>query len=972
MQRKFLPIHSPYFSYSILSLLLLTSFVLFVPSVPAASAHPFIVDSTPNISQNAPVGTTEIVVSFSESVDIEFSEIVVLNDKGDRIDNKDLRYYHEDDDLVLAVSTPPLQDGVYTVSTKVLSKVDGHLVPGVILFGVGDVTIDPKLLEQEKQTELLLLPEAASDFPGIVGQTIIVGAAVSALVVWGTQNKRSINKDELVRIEDRHRKRFLQLSSVGLLLILVSNVSVIILQMSRLESGLVESIQTQFGMIWLVRLLITITLFGIWFASNKIKAQRLVQSLMLAAGLALMMTSSISGHGAATESIGAIALDYIHNIVAGVWIGGLIYIVFGLLPVLSKCSDVYKERLCITMIPRFSMMFIISVGIVIVTGPTLLWTLESDVGLITESMFGRLIILKIAIASAMIGMGAFIQYRIQRNAEISYIITTKKNITIHNRLKKTLKIDVILGVSLLLVVALLTNGTLPAGEIRNVEAQQVFTGLVTTQFSDNARFDIEITPFGTGENLITVSTSNTNGTSIPDLDKIKIKVSNPSKGIPPIELDVKEVPSHDSQQTYSGELILAFSGQWLLEIEAQRTQSANEAVRLDVFAKPQLTDLDVTITSHMLPNGTSPLHAAYDYAGGMWFSDALSPRLWKIDINTEEIVEYPFDGESSSFLAYNKYDGNIWFTDSRGGQIGYVDVQNGHVQTIKTPDFKSDAPTSTPRDRAMPFFIEADDNGNIWLTIINKGLLAKFDPNSEEFTTIAISGRDTLPFALAAGHDEKMWYTAIGAGTVGYVSYDNNTITEVIGGNRTLASPEALLVGGDEMDGTLWITEHTGWTIVKYDYVLDTLKRFNVSNPDSSPFGMAFDRYGNVWFAQHTIDSIAVLDPQNGAIREIEIPATTQSVQFIESDDNGNLWFAEQRANKINMISITERPSTYRISDQADSQFLFFDPSDVKYADLVSPLMALGVLATSLFYVRAVHDKQRLDNLFLTFRKGTL
>ena len=56
------------------------------------------------------------------------------------------------------------------------------------------------------------------------------------------------------------------------------------------------------------------------------------------------------------------------------------------------------------MIPRFSIAFIISVGIVIITGPTLMWFLESDVGLITESLFGQLIILKIAIAAVMVGL----------------------------------------------------------------------------------------------------------------------------------------------------------------------------------------------------------------------------------------------------------------------------------------------------------------------------------------------------------------------------------------------------------------------------------------------------------------------------------------------------------------------------------------------------------------------------------------
>ena len=61
----------------------------------------------------------------------------------------------------------------------------------------------------------------------------------------------------------------------------------------------------------------------------------------------------------------------------------------------------------LVLIPRFSIAFIIAVGIVIITGPTLMWFLESDVGVITESVYGQLIILKIAIAAAMVGLEGF-------------------------------------------------------------------------------------------------------------------------------------------------------------------------------------------------------------------------------------------------------------------------------------------------------------------------------------------------------------------------------------------------------------------------------------------------------------------------------------------------------------------------------------------------------------------------------------
>ena len=45
---------------------------------------------------------------------------------------------------------------------------------------------------------------------------------------------------------------------------------------------------------------------------------------------------------------------------------------------------------------------------------------------------------------------------------------------VHKKLKRSLKVDAVLGIILLGVVALLTNGTLPAGEIQQVDAQEIF------------------------------------------------------------------------------------------------------------------------------------------------------------------------------------------------------------------------------------------------------------------------------------------------------------------------------------------------------------------------------------------------------------------------------------------------------------------------------------------------------------------
>ncbi|MFM7795895.1 MAG: copper resistance protein CopC, partial [Candidatus Nitrosotenuis sp.] len=60
--------------------------------------------------------------------------IKVFDSNGNQIDKKNTQYPNPNDESILTITTPPLQDGVYTVTTQVLSKVDGHLVPYACVF----------------------------------------------------------------------------------------------------------------------------------------------------------------------------------------------------------------------------------------------------------------------------------------------------------------------------------------------------------------------------------------------------------------------------------------------------------------------------------------------------------------------------------------------------------------------------------------------------------------------------------------------------------------------------------------------------------------------------------------------------------------------------------------------------------------------------------------------------------------------
>ncbi|EGG41606.1 copper resistance D domain-containing protein [Candidatus Nitrosarchaeum limnium SFB1] len=913
-------------------------------SIPYASAHPFTIDSTPNSSTNAPVGTTKIIVHFSEPVELDFSFLKVIDSNGEEIDNKDSKYFDGDSSLI--VTTPPLEEGVYTVTTKALSKIDGHLVPSAFVFAVGDAKIDVGASSSKDVSDIVFFPEAGSRFPGLVGQTIVLGVLIASILIWGTQNKQLIKKEE-EKLEQSHHGKFMKITGIGLLLIFASNILMLAIQAIRLETSVINVIQTNFGNIWLIRMAITIVLLALWFGMDRKKKLSIKNKIpMLAVTLVLIGTSSLIGHGAASGEISAIVLDYIHNFVAAVWIGGIIYFVFTLLPTLSQLEETKREKMTLVLIPRFSIMVVIAVGIVIITGPTLMWLLESNVNLITESIYGKLIFAKIAIAAIMIGFGGYFQFKIQKNAERDL---QKGTIAIYKKLKRSLKFDVALGITLLGVVALLSNGTLPAGEINQVDAQKVSYGFHSIEFSEKTKFDVEITPFSSGTNTIFIKMSDFEDKPLIDSNQIKVKISNPQRNIAPIEIPMKVINQEESKPIeFQGEITFGFSGQWQVEIENLRTENANESVILNLLVKPRLSDIKTEIIEYELPQASKPLYPLFDGKDSIWVSDPSAPKLWKFSLDSKNFTSYSFDGLTSIILTKDN-QGKIWFTDTPRNQIGYFDPSTQKITTKTLPKID---PVINDN---IATFIQADFDGNIWISVTNKDTILKYQPKLDSFEEVKLPTRGSVPFALTIDGEGKIWFTESQSGKIGFINPQNNKISE-FSPEEPLASPEALVF---DDKGNLWIAEHTGLAITKFDPILETFEKITVPDKDALPYGMAFDKYGNIWIAQHTVDKIAAYDPDNKNLIEVPIPTTTSFAQFSSSDDKGNVWFVEQQGNKLSMIKTTEIPI---IASQIPNTNTF----QLKYTEIVSPLIAMGIIATSLFFVKNIKDKRRLNELILS------
>ena len=109
-------------------------FVFLTPCIKPESgwAHAYPASSIPQDGATVSSPLREIVIRFTEGVEIEFSRIEVKNSSGETVSLGKVRQSAPD---TLATELKPLSPGVYTIDWQVLS-VDTHVTEGRLRFTV--------------------------------------------------------------------------------------------------------------------------------------------------------------------------------------------------------------------------------------------------------------------------------------------------------------------------------------------------------------------------------------------------------------------------------------------------------------------------------------------------------------------------------------------------------------------------------------------------------------------------------------------------------------------------------------------------------------------------------------------------------------------------------------------------------------------------------------------------------------------
>jgi copper transport protein len=975
--------------------------LLLAPSLPNSLAHPIYVKSTPEASQSVATSPHEVDVFFTEPIELKYSKISVVGPDGKTVDNNDPHNVGGDTASLGVSLKPNLPDGVYTVSTKVLSAVDGHVVDNAFTFGVGAGTKVSSGPATEQTQNLLSAPEAASRYPGMIGQVMIVGAAFATLWLWKPIGRVPWLSSAIAQKRVVIDKSMVKFVLIGVILVLASGAAMIVVQASSVGSSIPDAIATKFGNVWVTRMLqasillaITLSIYRKIVRKN-VSPSRSETLAIIVLGLAILVTSSLIAHAAATSQVGAIALDFFHDVAAAIWIGGLMLLGFVVAPrILEIADDKVKATAISLLIPRFSIIVVTILGIVAITGPLLLYSIESDLSLTLASIYGKLLIVKLSLAGIMLAMGAYSQFAIQKKAvsvvggggsgSTSMMQTRGPNL---KHFGKFLKVEAAVGIGLLLMVSLMANSSVPSGQFPAYENQKqqlltaatavggqtassssgqqqqpaIKTDFTQTAYVNDGQIQLAISPFDIGQNTFKISFIGKDGKPINGIDSTTIRMTQTDKGIGPITVDAKK----QSDGVFTANPAFGVAGMWNIVIEGVKSQGSNMIATYDVNVKPHVSNLDFSIKQYNMSSQSLPLYPVFDtQRQSIWVGDTMpaSGRIWQLNITNGNYIMHNVKDADLITIMTLAPDGKLWYIEPRpfGNDIGVVGVYN--------PNDNSTMQFKLP-EAGIVTGITMDNNGSLWMPVLQANKVVKFDPKSEKFSSYNIPSPGAEPTVIMTASNGTIWFTEA-IGKIAKIDVNTGKITEFAPKNKDQALGEPTAIFEDPKNpNTLYISEHTNHTVTAFNTLLGTFHRYPSPNTAGAPFGMTMDSYGNLWIAEHLIDRIAVMDPRTGESKEVKIPISGSFIQYLTTDNQGKVWFAAQRGQpSLGSITTTAKPSASPSTTNSSlglqnatnaSTALGVPQLGFSFAQVAGPGIAAGIVLSALFYTKSSIDLKR-------------
>lgn len=534
----------------------------------SASAHASLDSSDPSPSAVLDSAPGEIFLDFNEPVTPQDGAVELVDQTGSVVSIDDARVSPDDPTVVVASGVPDLADGLYVVAWRVVSS-DGHVAQGAFTFevGVGGASVDAGALIGD-----VLSGRSAATGIGLgldIARFIAyfgVIAALGGLAFLGLlANARAARR----------------LIGTGLVALVVGSLAHFLLQGAFSAGGSWSDafdsnawsnvLDTRLGQSLIVRLvlasLLVVLMLGSTPTPDDDRRDRLATSWWRSStalvGAAAVVTFSAASHASASSPAGlAVAVDALHLAAIALWVGGLFAVVA------TRNLDV---------VPTFSRVSTVAMPLAVVTGVWQTWHLGGGLTQLSDTEWGRWLLVKVALVVVVITLGFVARLVISHQAQpddTSVVNDTVSSTDFDDErrrrgLRRLMAVEVAVAVLVLGATATLVAKSPEVQAAPNIFTSQLVQGDLIA--------DVTVTPGNVGSNEIHVSLTPSGGT-LQRMESVTMRMTYPDPSLPPVAVQVTESgPNH-----YIGRVALLSAGTWTLEILVQPDPSRSIRFAADV------------------------------------------------------------------------------------------------------------------------------------------------------------------------------------------------------------------------------------------------------------------------------------------------------------------------------------------------------------------------------------------------------
>lgn len=364
-----------------------------------ASAHASLRETEPAAGDIVDAAPREIVLRFTESVDVEDDGVRVFDAQGDEVTAGDV----VEDGSTIALPVPALDAGGFVVTWRAVS-LDGHPIGGGFTFRVGAdaPAVDPelvaRLIERRTTGDEVGIAFGVVRFAVFGALLLLVGGAFFLAALWpGGADRRSVRR----------------LLWWAWAVLLGGTLAGIGLQGADVKGlGLLDAfdpsvntdvLATDVGKVWALRAFALVPVA--WLLAkigDTAKTWWRVDAAVF--GLVLVATPAFSGHANAGRwRLAAKLLDVPHVAAAALWLGGLAVLLVALRNRVPEARSITE---------RFSTPAFVAVIVVVLTGVGQSIRQVSSLDQL-ETSFGRLLAVKVVIVLALIGIASLTRSALQ-------------------------------------------------------------------------------------------------------------------------------------------------------------------------------------------------------------------------------------------------------------------------------------------------------------------------------------------------------------------------------------------------------------------------------------------------------------------------------------------------------------------------------------------------------------------------------